>query len=69
MKLLGGASHGRYYELKKVANRAVLTQDELTQVSLLIGIFKSLNILFSKKLADQWFYSQQPSYVSKFAAF
>jgi hypothetical protein len=54
MKLLGGASHGRYYELKKNSHRGVLTQDELTRVSLLIGIFKSLNILFGKKLANQW---------------
>jgi uncharacterized protein (DUF2384 family) len=32
----------------------MLTQDELTRVSLLIGIFKALNILFSQKLANQW---------------
>jgi uncharacterized protein (DUF2384 family) len=53
MALLGGISNGRYYELKKTL-KGVLTQDELTRVSLLIGIFKALNILFSKKLADQW---------------
>lgn len=53
MALLGGVSNGRYYALKK-AQRGVLTQDELTRVSLLIGIFKALNILFSQKLADQW---------------
>jgi uncharacterized protein (DUF2384 family) len=54
MKLLGGTSNGRYYELKKHSKSGVLTQDELTRISLLIGIFKSLNILFSKKLANQW---------------
>jgi uncharacterized protein (DUF2384 family) len=53
MVLLGGVSNGRYYELKRSRN-GVLTQDELTRVSLLIGIFKSLNILFSRKLANQW---------------
>ena len=53
MALLGGTSHGRYYELKK-SHKGVLTQDELTRVSLLIGIFKALNILFSQKLANQW---------------
>lgn len=53
MALLGGVSNGRYYALKK-AHRGLLTQDELTRVSLLIGIFKALNILFSQKLADQW---------------
>jgi uncharacterized protein (DUF2384 family) len=53
MTLLGGISHGRYYDLKR--NReGILTQDELTRVSLLIGIFKALNILFSQKLAHQW---------------
>ncbi|HST09969.1 MAG TPA: MbcA/ParS/Xre antitoxin family protein [Terriglobales bacterium] len=53
MALLGGISNGRFYELKRT-RRGVLTQDELTRVSLLIGVFKALNILFSRKLADQW---------------
>jgi uncharacterized protein (DUF2384 family) len=54
MALLGGISNGRYYELKRGRKPAVLTQDELTRVSLLIGIFKALNILFSEQLANQW---------------
>jgi uncharacterized protein (DUF2384 family) len=53
MALLGGVSHGRYYQLKR-SRKGVLTQDELTRVSFLIGIFKALNILFSRKLASQW---------------
>jgi uncharacterized protein (DUF2384 family) len=53
MNLLGGVSSGRYYELKK-SRKGLLTQDELTRVSYLIGIFKALNILFSRKLANQW---------------
>lgn len=53
MALLGGISHGRYYELKR-KHTGTLTQDELTRVSLLIGIFKALNILFSRRLANQW---------------
>jgi len=53
MALLGGASHGRYYGLKK-NRKGVLSQDELTRISLLIGIFKALNILFSQRLANQW---------------
>jgi len=53
MVLLGGISNGRYFELKK-SRRGILTQDELTRISLLIGIFKALNILFSQKLAQQW---------------
>ena len=53
MALLGGASHGRYYELKK-NRKGLLSQDELTRISLLIGIFKALNILFTQKLANLW---------------
>ncbi len=53
MSLLGGASHGRYFELKK-NRKGLLSQDELTRISLLIGIFKALNILFSQRLANQW---------------
>jgi uncharacterized protein (DUF2384 family) len=53
MALLGGASHGRYFELKK-NRKGLLSQDELTRISLLIGIFKTLNILFNQKLANQW---------------
>ena len=53
MALMGGISHGRYYELKK-NRKGLLSQDELTRISLLIGIFKALNILFSPRLASQW---------------
>ena len=53
MALLGGASHGRFYELKKTG-KGILSQDELTRISLLIGIFKALNILFTQRLANQW---------------
>ena len=52
-QLLGGISNGAFYELKKKA-RGTLDQDRLTRVSLLTGIFKGLNILYSKKLADRW---------------
>jgi hypothetical protein len=51
--LLGSVSSGKYFDLKK-SHKGALTQDELTRVSLLIGIFKSLNILFSPKLANRW---------------
>jgi uncharacterized protein (DUF2384 family) len=53
MALLGGASNGRFYELKK-NRKGPLSQDELTRISLLIGIFKALNILFNQRLANQW---------------
>ncbi len=51
--LLGGISNGSFYALK---NRTLKTlgEDQLTRVSLLIGIYKALNILYSPKLADAW---------------
>ena len=51
--LLGGISNGPYYEMKKDPDR-VLDADRLLRISYLIGIFKALNILYSKKLADAW---------------
>jgi hypothetical protein len=51
--LLGGISNGAYYELKKASSPA-LDQDRPTWISLLTGIFKALNILYRKKLADRW---------------
>lgn len=62
-QLLGGMSTGSFYALKKeIGNRAsrkdeksrVLDQDTLTRISLLVGIFKALNILYSPRLADAW---------------
>jgi uncharacterized protein (DUF2384 family) len=53
MAMLGGISHGRYFELKR-HRKGLLSQDELTRISLLIGIFKALNILFGQRLANQW---------------
>jgi hypothetical protein len=52
-QLLGGMSNGAFYELKRKA-RGTLDQDRLTRISILTGIFKALNILYSKKLADRW---------------
>ena len=51
--LLGGISNGTYYSLKRRPAKT-LDQDKLTRISLLVGIFKALNILYSKKLADAW---------------
>ena len=52
-QLLGGLSNGVFYQLKRGRKKA-LDQDKLTRVSLLLGIFKALNILYSRKLADAW---------------
>jgi hypothetical protein len=51
--LLGGISNGAYYSLKRRPAKT-LDQDKLTRISLLLGIFKALNILYSRKLADAW---------------
>jgi hypothetical protein len=51
--LLGGVSNGAFYNLKRRRSKT-LDQDKLTRISLLLGIFKALNILYSKKLADAW---------------
>jgi hypothetical protein len=51
--LLGGVTNGPYYELKRRPDR-VLDMDRLTRVSLLVGIFKALNVLYSEALADRW---------------
>jgi hypothetical protein len=52
-QLLGGVSHGVFYQLKQ-GQRKTLDQDKLTRISLLIGIFRALNVLYSRKLADAW---------------
>ncbi len=60
-QLLGGISNGAFYELKADSKRdlkrtsgARLDQDRLTRISILTGIFKALNVLYGKKLADRW---------------
>ena len=56
--LIGGISNGSFYQLKrgatKTSNSKTLDQDKLTRISLLVGIFKALNILYGTKLADAW---------------
>jgi len=51
--LLGGISNGSFYQLKRRPKRT-LDQDKLTRISFLVGIFKALNILYSRRLADTW---------------
>ncbi len=52
-QLLGGVSNGVFYQMKG-RHKRILDQDKLTRLSLLLGIFKALNILYSQKLADDW---------------
>jgi len=53
-QLLGGPSAGTYYGWKAHPLGKKLDQDTLTRVSLMIGIYKALHILYSDKLADAW---------------
>lgn len=57
--LLGDMSERSWFRLKKQeslrSDRALrLPQDMLTRISVLIGIFKGLRLLFSDPLADEW---------------
>lgn len=51
--LLGGISSGGFYALKSHGGK-ILDEDQITRVSLLVGIYKALNILYGPRLADGW---------------
>ena len=51
--LLGGVSNGPFYEMKRNPERT-LDADRLTRISYLIGIFKALQILHGRAVADEW---------------
>jgi hypothetical protein len=53
-QLIGGVTNGPYYQMKKDPASRVLDTDELLRISYLLGIFKALNTLHSRALADQW---------------
>jgi Protein of unknown function (DUF2384) len=53
-QLLGGVTNGPYYEMKRNPEGRVLDGDRLLRISYLIGIFKALNILHGRALADEW---------------
>jgi hypothetical protein len=52
--LLGGVSNGPFYAMKKDTAHRILDADRLLRISYLVGIFKALNILHSRALADEW---------------
>jgi hypothetical protein len=52
-ELLGGLSSSSYYDWKKNPDR-VLEVDRITRISYLVGIYKSLHILYGDELADRW---------------
>lgn len=51
-ELLGGMPRSTVYKLKTAAG--TLSQDELTRVSYIVGIYKALHILLPDEPADQW---------------
>jgi hypothetical protein len=53
-ELLGGVANGSYFEMKKNPGAKVLDADQMQRISYLVGIFKALNILHSRQLADEW---------------
>ena len=61
--LLGGIPRATFYKLKKTP--AALTQDTLTRISYVVGIYKALNILLPAKYADSWM--TQPNHDALFS--
>lgn len=52
--LIGDVSERTWFRMKKSNWDGALSQDSLTRISALIGIFKGLRLLFSERLADEW---------------
>ena len=52
-QLLGGISERSWYRLKE-GRRESLSQDMLTRISALVGIYKGLRLLFAEPLASEW---------------
>lgn len=52
--LLGDVSERTWFRMKKGEWSGTLSQDALTRISALIGIFKGLRLLFSEPLSDEW---------------
>ncbi len=52
--LLGDVSDRTWFEMKKGEWSGTLSQDTLTRISALLGIFKGLHLLFSEPLSDEW---------------
>jgi Protein of unknown function (DUF2384) len=52
--LLGGVASSTFHSWKTRPEGKQLDQDTLTRISLVIGIYKALNIYFGKPWADRW---------------
>lgn len=49
-----GVSPSTFERIKRGARESDLSQDQLTRVSALIGIYKGLHLLFADDMADRW---------------
>ena len=49
-----GVSPSTFDRIRSGAWRQTLTQDQLTRISALVGIFKGLHLLFADDMADRW---------------
>ena len=49
-----GVSQSTWERMKRGARAEALSQDQLTRVSALVGMFKGLNLLFADDMADRW---------------
>jgi len=52
--LLGEGSERTWFRIKAGQWDGVLSQDSLTRISALVGLYKGLHLLFSDPLADEW---------------
>ena len=52
--LLGGVASSTFHAWKSAPRNKKLDQDTLTRISLLIGIYKALNIYFTQPWSDRW---------------
>ncbi|TVR11943.1 MAG: DUF2384 domain-containing protein [Salinarimonadaceae bacterium] len=53
-QLLGDASPRTWFRIKAGQWEGTLSQDELTRISALVGLYKGLHLLFSESLANEW---------------
>lgn len=54
MAALIGVSPSTWDRIRAGKWRQTLTQDQLTRISALVGVFKGLNLLFADAMADRW---------------
>ncbi|MDZ7629726.1 MAG: antitoxin Xre-like helix-turn-helix domain-containing protein [Parvularculaceae bacterium] len=49
-----GVSPSTWDRLKKAQDRETLSQDQLTRISAIVGVYKGLHLLFADAMADRW---------------